>query len=262
MARDNNLCIYVISDSTGRTAELVMKAVLVQFPAIIPTIKKFSKVQTKEEIISILNKALHDHGIVIYSLVSKKLRNVVQREGKKRNLFLFDLLGPLMRKLHSVFNLIPLLEPGLLKHSPHDEDLRLVEAIHYTLKHDDGLGLETVHAADIVILGVSRTLKTPSSIYVACTHSLKVANIPIILETDVPREVFRGEGRKIGFTIDPERLLLLRKERVKSMPDYTNIKGIYKELEYSREVFRRFQGVHVIDVTNQSIEEIAARIVN
>jgi len=192
--------------------------------------------------------------------VSKELWDLIQREGKKQGLILFDLLGPLISKLNSIFNLMPVLKPGLLKHR-HEEYLRLAEAIHYTLKHDDGLGIETIHEADLVILGVSRTLKTPTSIYLSCTNGLKVANIPIILNVDIPKKIHRMNIRKVGFTINPERLCSIRKKRTKNLPNYANLKSIHRELEYSYQIFRHIYGIQVIDVTNLSIEEIASKIV-
>jgi len=260
LTKESPFCVYVVSDSTGRTAELVMNAVLAQFPDTIPKIKKFPNVQKKEEVSRILNEVKDEKGIVIYSFVVKELRSLIQREGKKRGLILFDLLGPLIGKLHSTLNLIPVLKPGLLKH-PYEEDLRLAEAIHFTLKHDDGLGMETIQDADLIIFGVSRTLKTPSSIYLSCTNGLKVANIPIIPNSDIPKELHHIKIRKAGFTIDPERLCSIRKKRIKKLPAYTDLKSIYKELEYCDHVFRRIYGIQIIDVTNLSIEEIASKII-
>jgi regulator of PEP synthase PpsR (kinase-PPPase family) len=254
--------VFVISDATGRTAHSVIRAILVQFPQIKPRLHTFSNVRTAEKISEILREANAASGIIIYSFVSQELRRYIRNEGKKYDLMLFDLLGPFIAKMHRLFNMIPKSTPGLLA---HHESLRLAEAIDFTLKHDDGLGMESIREADLIILGVSRTAKTPSSIYLACNYFLKVANIPIIPDIEPPKSVIEVKTRKVGFTMEPERLAAIRKSRLRLLPElreYTDLKSVFFEIEHSESVFRRLRLKQVINVTDLSVEEIASRIVD
>jgi regulator of PEP synthase PpsR (kinase-PPPase family) len=155
-------------------------------------------------------------------------------------------------------DLVPGLLPGL-----GEESIRLAESIDFTLRHDDGQGIETLGRADLIIVGVSRTSKTPTSLYVSCNHSLKVANVPIIAGIDPPKKIFTLKRRKIGLTIAPETLAFIRQRRLKyaESSEYTDTRHIRSELEYSHRVFEQIEGLQVIDVTNRSIEEIANKIV-
>jgi hypothetical protein len=143
-----------------------------------------------------------------------------------------------------------------------EESIRLAESIDFTLRHDDGQGIETLGKADLIILGVSRTSKTPTSLYLSCNNGLKVANVPIVSNVEPPRKVFTLKRRRIGLTIAPERLAYIRKKRLKyaGSSDYTDIRHIREEIEYSHRIFERIDGLQVVDVTNNSIEEIANKI--
>jgi regulator of PEP synthase PpsR (kinase-PPPase family) len=255
--------IFVVSDSTGTTAEMVINAVLVQFEDIMPVFKKFPFIRTKEQIKVILKQAHEVKGVVIYSLVSRELRSWIRKEKRTMDIHAFDLLGPILDRIRKEWDLTPLLEPGLLR-GIGEESLRLAEAIDFTLKHDDGLGQETLHMADLLIMGVSRTSKTPTSIYLSCNHGLKVANIPIVLDMRPPEKVFAlHKVQKIGFTISPERLAFIRQKRMKNvdgMDYYLDISDIRNELAYSRRMMNQVKGLEVIDVTYSSIEEVVGRI--
>jgi regulator of PEP synthase PpsR (kinase-PPPase family) len=253
------LHVFVVSDATGRTAESVVKAVLVQFPDIEPRVSRFQNIRTQERILEILDQAQAVSAIVIYSFVSEALRLFIRKEGKRRDLILFDLLGPLISKVHTLFNLMPVSKPGLITHI-HEESLRIADAINFTLNHDDGLGLDTIDEADLIILGVSRTSKTPTSFYVACNHHLKVANVPILPGRDIPEKIYQLSKLKVGFTISPERLGMLRKRRGKYLTDYADIRGVSREVLHSEDIFRRLHQIRVIDINDLSIEEIASKI--
>lgn len=254
-----SLQVLVISDATGRTAESVITAVLLQFPNIRPLVRRFANVRTREEIVEILHLAEEVSGIVIYSLVSSDLRGFIHREASKRGLIQFDVLGPILAKVRKLFNLIPISTPGLLEHV-HEESLRVAEAIDFTVRHDDGLGMDTIHKADLLILGVSRVSKTPTSIFLACNHLLKVANYPIIRDQILPEEISRAGIPKVGLTIAPEILVEIRRQRIKYLPDYTDPKLIYGELAHAESVFRRSGVAQVIDVSYLSVEECARKI--
>jgi regulator of PEP synthase PpsR (kinase-PPPase family) len=255
--------IFIVSDSTGTTAELVINAVLVQFKDIVPVFKKFPFIRTKEQIKAILDQAHEVKGVVIYSLVSQGLRAWIRKEKRTMDISAFDLLGPILDRIRKQWDLTPLLEPGLLR-GIGEESLRLAEAIDFTLRHDDGLGQETLQMADLLIMGVSRTSKTPTSLYLSCNHGLKVANIPIVLDVRPPEKVFAlPRIQKIGFTISPERLAFIRQKRMKNvegMDYYLDISDIRNELAYSRRIMNQVKGLEVIDVTYSSIEEVVGRI--
>lgn len=253
--------VFIVSDSTGLTAEMVINAVLVQFKDIKPIFKKFPYIKTKEQIKAILTKAEEVQGIVIYSLVLQELRNWLRTEKRKINVYTIDLLGPIIDRIGRLWNLNPELRPGLLR-GIGEESIRLAESIDFTLKHDDAQGIETLNKADLILLGVSRTSKTPTSLYLSCNNNLKVANVPIILGIKLPNQVLKAKIQRVGFTISPERLAFIRQKRLKytELPDYTDITQIRKELEYSHRIFSQIKGLQIIDVTNSSIEEIANKV--
>jgi len=253
--------VFIVSDATGITAEMVISAVLVQFKEIDPVFKKFPYIKTREQINAILTQAEAVQGIVFYSLVSQQLRTWIRREKRKTNVYAIDLLGPLLGRMGKIWNLNPLLNPGLLRNIG-EESFRLAESIDFTLRHDDGNGTDTLDMADLIILGVSRTSKTPTSLYLSCNNNLKVANVPIIPTMKPPNGVFTLKIQKVGFTITPERLAFIRQKRLKyaGSTDYTDLTIIRKELEYSHRIFSQIKGLHIIDVTNSSIEEVSNKI--
>ncbi len=243
------------------TAEMVINAVLVQFKQIKPVYNKFPYVKTQEEIRPILSQAHAVKGIVIYSIVSPELRALIRRERRARDIYAIDLIGPILDRIRKQWDLLPLLEPGLLR-GIGEESLRLAESIDFTLKHDDGQGVESLGKADLLILGVSRTSKTPTSLYLSCNQGLKVANVPIIHSMRPPNRVFTAKVQKIGFTIEPDRLAFIRRRRLKYSDaiDYLDVTHIKDELDYSRRIFNQIEGLQVIDVSYSSIEEVAGRI--
>jgi regulator of PEP synthase PpsR (kinase-PPPase family) len=260
-APKKNAHVFIISDGTGLTAERVISAVLVQFKQITPIFKRFPYIKTKEQIENIFAKAENLEAIVIYSLVEKKLRTWISTEQRKRDVYAIDLLGPLLQRMGRLWDMIPVFRPGLLE-GLGEESIRLAESIDFTLRHDDGQGIETLGKTDLIILGVSRTSKTPTSLYLSCNNSLKVANIPIIDNVPLPKKVFTLKKRKVGLTIAPERLAFIRQKRFKyaGSSEYTDMRHIRNELEYSHKIFRQIDRLQVIDVTNSSIEEIANKI--
>ena len=255
--------VYILSDATGITAERVINAALVQFQeAVAPEYRRFPFIKSKQEIKEVMASAEADQGIVIYSLAQADLRTSAKEEQRRSSAYTIDLLGPLLDQIGKRLNAVPSLRPGLMDRYGGDS-FNLVQAIHYTLRHDDGQRPEGLHQADMIILGVSRTSKTPTSLFLACHHNLKVANVPIIRGIEPPEELFTAPGRKIGFTITPARLSFLRRQRFKNgdLPVYTDRKAIAEELKYCQRIYNRIAGLELIDVTNTPIEETANRIV-
>ena len=257
------LHVFIVSDATGMTAERVITVVMAQFKKIKPIFKRFPYIRTKEQVEDIFTRAEAHDGIVVYSVVSPDLNGWIRSEKRKRDVYTVDFFGPLLKRMGSLLNMIPTIvfRPGLLR-TVGEESIRAAEAIDFTLKHDDGQGIENLGRADLIILGVSRTSKTPTSLYLSCNHSLKVANVPIILGINPPKKIFTLKRRKIGFTISPEWLTAIRQKRLKyaGEMDYTDLVHIRKELAYCHGIFSRIDGLQLIDVTNSSIEEIANNI--
>lgn len=255
--------VYIISDATGITAERVINAVLVQFKASVePKFERFPQVKTAEEIGAIMAKAQEAGGIVIYSLAADHLRKAIRHAGRTGKVLTIDLLGPLLKRVGALMNAVPALRPGLMDRFG-DRSLSLARSIDFTLSHDDGQNLQDLAQADLVILGVSRTSKTPTSLYLSCNHALKVANVPIVQGLDPPPEVFQVACRRVGFIISPARLAFLRRGRFKDQapPEYVDQRAIALELNHCRRVFQRIPDLEIIDVTNIPIEEVANRIV-
>ncbi|MBW2107373.1 MAG: kinase/pyrophosphorylase [Deltaproteobacteria bacterium] len=254
--------VYIVSDSTGMTAERVISAVVLQFKSVKPVFKRFPYIKTKKQLESILTRAQERQGIVIYSLVSQELRKWMNQEKRTRDVYTIDLLGPLLKQMARLWNMIPAFRPGLLK-GVGEASIRLAEAIDFTLRHDDGQGINTLGKADLILIGVSRTSKTPTSLYLSCNNGLKVANVPIVPHVEPPQKIFTLKRRKVGLTIAPERLAFIRQKRLKYVGsmDYTDLSSIREELAYSHAIFERIGGIQVIDVTHSSIEEVANKIV-
>lgn len=255
--------VFIVSDATGVTAERVITAALVQFKTIEPVYNRFPFLQSQDRVDEILVEAEKVNAIIIYSLVTEELRAYFRKASRKKRIYSFDLLGPLLRRMERLWNVIPALSPGLLEPAGA-ESLRLSESIDYTLKHDDGLGIKTLDKADLIILGISRTSKTPTSIYLSCNNSLKVANMPIIPFVQPPEEIFKLNTRKVGFTISPEKAAIIRKKRLlyTGETEYSDLRSIRKEVLFSHRIFRQAKNIHVIDVSNRSIEEISEIIMS
>ena len=260
---DEPLNIFVVSDATGATAEAVATSVLMQFSGAQARIRRFPFVRTVAEVQALLAQAPERQCIIIFTVVSPDLRHAILTGGHARDLTMVDLIGPLMSIFASALKQPPSQIPGI--QSGEQSELRQVtEAIHFTLRHDDGLGLETLDQADVVILGVSRTGKTPTSIFLSC-QKLKVANVPIVHPLPLPESVLATPAKKVGFRIALERLVQVRSERaqrmgVEALAGYSSEAAILQELEYCEEVYRRIPGLRTIDVTTRSVEEIAAWI--
>jgi len=250
--------VFVVSDATGMTAERVIRAALVQFSDIDPKFKKFTFVRERERIREILDSAEQLEAVVIYSLASLGTRKWLRAENRTRSVYTIDLLGPPLKLMEKLWNVVPDFRPGILS-GPDGETMRLAESIDFTLKHDDGQNIASIDQAELMILGISRTSKTPTSLFLSCNFNLRVANYPIILGDQIPEAIFHAPARMIGFTITPKRAAYIRRRRLQYAGEvlYTDIEHIKKELRYSHKVFSKLSGLHVVDVTDLSIEEIA-----
>ncbi len=257
--------IFVVSDSTGETAELVCKAALSQFEGLNYTLDKFPSITSKANIDEIMNLALKEGAsLVIYTLASSALREYMMRKAKEAEIFSVDVLGPVISSIERVSGMRAKERPGLLRRMD-EAYFRRIRAIEFAVKCDDGRYLPGIKGADVVLIGVSRSSKTPVSMYLAY-RGIFAANVPLIPEVEVPKELLEIDRRRIfGLTIHPEKLVQIRQERLKLMGlgpevNYVKLERVLQELEYAEGVMRRL-GVPVIDVTNKAIEETAHEII-
>ncbi|QSX08402.1 kinase/pyrophosphorylase [Alkalibacter rhizosphaerae] len=257
--------IYVISDSLGETGELVAKAGKIQFNNSISEIKRFPFVLETEQIDEILYEAKDENSVVIFTLVIPAMKKYIMDKCKEYNIPAVDVLGPVIEALSNLTHREPLFEAGLNRRLDADY-FKKVEAIEFAVKYDDGKDSRGIRKADVVLLGISRTSKTPLSMYLA-HKNIKVANIPLVPEVDPPKELFEGiKGTIIGLTNDPDKLNSIRQERLKALGlDYTatyaNMERILNELDYAEKLFHKLR-CPVINVSTKAIEETASIILS
>ena len=258
--------IYLISDSTGETLDRIFMALKAQFQNFKYEVHNFSFTRTENQINKILNEAKKkENSIILYTVVENKLAKHLTIESEKKNIPCFGVLGDLIlnfsKILHQKATHIP---SG--QHALNDEYYERVEAIQFTMNHDDGNMIEDINKSDIILLGVSRTSKTPTSIYLA-NRGYKISNIPLVNENSLPEYLKKNYSSTcvIGLTTEPKRLIDLRKNRMSSIKEnenieYTNIEKITEEIENAKKTFRKYKWP-VIDVTRKSVEETAASII-
>jgi len=252
--------VYVLSDSVGETAELVIKAGLSQFNNGEYKIQRIPYVEDKNTIDEALQLANEKQGIIGFTLVDPSLRNYLNERAGEMDIEVIDIMGPMLASMERVYKNPPRLEPGLV-HKLDEDYFKRVEAIEFAVKYDDGRDSRGIARADIILIGVSRTSKTPLSQYLA-NKRIKVANVPIVPEVDPPEELLEVDPRKcIGLRISPEKLNEIRKERLKALglgdqATYANMKRIHQELDYFNDLVDQI-GCKVVDVSNKAVEETA-----
>lgn len=215
-----------------------------------------------EQVREILHEAAQTGGFIVHTLVSEELRHLILVEGRFHNVDSIDLMGPLLASLAELLKIQPRSVPGLFDSSY----MQRIEAIDYTVRHDDGRNIHDLDRAEIVLIGVSRTAKTPLSIYLA-NRGWRVANIPIILGIDPPAQLFQlPRKRVVGLILKPERLVDLRKSRVEKMGTnrrgYADLDHIRREVAYFYQLLDRRRDWPVLDVTTKPIEETASEVVS
>jgi len=256
--------IYVISDGTGKTAEGVVKAALTQFEDAPVEIVRFGGIRNLEQVEEIVDKAQESGGFIVHTLVSQKMRTLILNDGRMAHVPTIDLMGPMLARLSELLEAKPRSVPGLfLTFDPGY--IQRIEAIDFTVRHDDGQNIDDLEQAEIILLGVSRTSKTPLSIYLGY-RGWKVANIPLVLGIDAPRQLFSlPKKRVVGLIIRPERLAELRQARVEHMgvgaAGYADLEHIRQEMAYAYEIFDQRRDWPLVDVTTKPIEETAAEVV-
>ncbi|MCZ2259350.1 pyruvate, water dikinase regulatory protein [Sporosarcina sp. G11-34] len=261
------LSLFIVSDSVGETAELVAKAAISQFNQGFNTVsvKRFSHIEDETQLQEIAYLAEQQEALVVYTLVKSEMRHKLRNECVIRKIQCIDLLGPLVKKMGVELGQEPLEEPGLVRQL--DEDyFRKIEAIEFAVKYDDGRDPRGILKADIVLIGVSRTSKTPLSQYLA-HKQYKVANVPLVPEVDPPEELFQIDPQKcFALIISPEKLNSIRKERLialglKDDANYAQLDRIENEIIHFKNVASKI-GCTIIDVTNRAVEETANVIIS
>ena len=262
----NTYEIYLISDSTGETIDRIFVALKSQFPDFKYNMNNFSFTRTQNQIKEIIKNTKNSKNVIIlYTLVEDKLSEFLLKEAKKKGIPCFGVLGDLISNFSTLLKQESLNIPSR-QHKLNDEYYDRVEAIQFTIRHDDGNETDDIEDSDIIILGVSRTSKTPTSIYLA-NRGYKTSNIPLVNEKSIPEKVKKNKNKIciVGLTTDPERLIDLRKNRMRSIKEkentnYTNLKAISDEVKQAKNTFKKFNWP-VIDVTRKSVEETAAAII-
>ncbi|MEW6325870.1 MAG: pyruvate, water dikinase regulatory protein [Nitrospirota bacterium] len=255
--------LFVASDATGETAEKVVNAALSQFGKPNLLVTRHTDIRTEAQVISLIDEAASKEALVVYTIISPQLRTLLHRRAVRLKVGAIDLMGNLLTHLAAHLHRSPLSQPGLL-HKIDADYFRRIDAVDFAVKHDDGQSPQTLHEADIVLVGVSRTTKTPLSIYLA-RDGWKVANVPLVYGIEPPAELFTINQRRIfGLTIDPQRLAHIRKARLRHLPvrvgmalEYADMDYILKETAYSKELFAQHPGWRILDVTGRAVEEVA-----
>ena len=263
----NSHNIYLISDSTGETLDRIFLALKAQFKNFDYQINQFSFTRTETQIKKIIENAKKNKNpIILYTIVNNKLAKFLTDESSKKKIPCFGVLGELILNFSKLLNQKASHEPSG-QHALNKEYYDRIEAIQFTMNHDDGNNIKDIEKSDILLLGVSRTSKTPTSIYLA-NRGYKVANIPLIPErSNLPDALIKEAKKKciIGFVCDATRLSDVRRNRVQSLHenqrvDYIDEKKIMNELENSKKLFKKYNWP-IIDVTRKSVEETAASII-
>ena len=258
--------IYLISDSTGETLDRIFTAIKAQFKNIDYKIHTYSFTRTENQILKILSNAKENqNSIILYSIVDSSLAKYLARNSEEKKIPCFGVLGDLILSFSKLLNQKASHQPSG-QYTLNDEYYKRIEAIQFTMNHDDGNLVKDIKKSDIILLGVSRTSKTPTSIYLA-NKGYKISNIPLVNENSIP-ETLKEDPKVtciVGLSTEAERLADIRKNRMNSLKEsqnksYTDLSKIKKEVEDAKNTFKKYKWP-IIDVTRKSVEETAASII-
>ena len=262
----NTYQIYLISDSTGETLDRIFLALKAQFKNIEYKVHSYSFTRTENQILKILDDAKkNENSVILYTIVDNNLAKYLANVSDKKKIPCFGVLGNLILNFSKILNQKASHEPSG-QHVLNEEYYDRIEAIQFTMNHDDGNLLNDVEKSDIILVGVSRTSKTPTSIYLA-NKGFKTSNIPLVNENSLPIKLRENPQITcvVGLNTEPERLVDLRKNRMSSLKEtentkYTSIENIKKEITDAKKTFQKYKWPS-IDVTRKSVEETAASII-
>jgi len=262
----NTYQIYLISDSTGETIDRIFLALKAQFVNIEYKVHSYSFTRTQNQILKILDDAKkNNNSIILYTIVDNNLAKYLANKSDEKKIPCFGVLGNLILSFSKLLNQKASHQPSG-QHALNDEYYRRIEAIQFTMNHDDGNLTNEIEKSDIILLGVSRTSKTPTSIYLA-NKGYKTSNIPLVNEKSIPEKLKKLPNMNciVGLTAEPERLVDIRKNRLTNLKEientkYVDIETIRYEIEEAKKTFKKYRWP-MIDVTRKSVEETAASII-
>jgi regulator of PEP synthase PpsR (kinase-PPPase family) len=262
----NTYQIYLISDSTGETLDRIFLALKAQFQNIEYKVHSYSFTRTENQILKILEDAKkNENSVILYTIVDNNLAKYLANVSDEKKIPCFGVLGNLILNFSKILNQKASHEPSG-QHALNDEYYDRIEAIQFTMNHDDGNLVNDIEKSDIILVGVSRTSKTPTSIYLA-NKGFRTSNIPLVNENSLPQKLRKNPQLTcvVGLNTEPERLVDLRKNRMNSLKEtenikYTDLENIKKEIEDAKKTFRKYKWPS-IDVTRKSVEETAASII-
>jgi hypothetical protein len=257
------LTIFIVSDATGETAERMVRSVVVQFKDAPTSVVRRPRVRTPRQVRAVVQEAAGLQSIIVHTLVSYDLRRLMLAQSRAHGVDSMDLMGPMLDRLVTHLRLAPRQKPGLFRQLA-DVRTREIEAVEFAFRHDDGQRAHELNKAEVVLVGVSRTMKTPVTLYLAY-RGWFAANVPIILEIPLPRELFRLPRKRVFCLVTaPDRLLELRSARADAfnipLEPYASRAHVRAELLHSRRLSRD-HGWRQIDVTSKSVEEAAREII-
>ncbi len=265
MEGDRTHKVFILADGTGETAEKVATAALTQFRGIDVESQTFTRVRSKFEIRELMERAHREHAFVVYTVIDPEHRDLIQNTARELNIECADLIGGLVLKLTTFLAAQPLLTPGI-QHQLDAEYFRRIEAVEFAVKSDDGQSPQNLHRADMILIGLSRTSKTPLSMYLA-HKGYRVANVPLVPEIPAPKELFEIDQEKIyALIIDLNSLVRVRHQRLRQLglpPDaeYAARENIARELRWCREFYARHPTWPVVDTSGRAVEETAAEVI-
>ena len=263
---NNTYQIYLISDSTGETLDRIFLALKAQFVNIEYKVHSYSFTRTENQILKILDDAKkNENSVILYTIVDNNLAKYLANESDKKTIPCFGVLGNLILNFSKILNQKASHEPSG-QHALNEEYYERIEAIQFTMNHDDGNLVSDIDKSDIVLIGVSRTSKTPTSIYLA-NRGFKTSNIPLVNENSIPVKLREKPHSTcvVGLSTEPERLVEIRKNRMNSLKEsentkYTSIENIKREVDEAKKTFQKYRWPS-IDITRKSVEETAASII-
>ena len=262
----NTYQIYLISDSTGETLDRIFLALKAQFKNIDYKIHSYSFTRTENQILKILEDAeTNENSVILYTIVDNNLAKYLANMSDTKKIPCFGVLGNLILNFSKILNQKASHEPSG-QHVLNEEYYERIEAIQFTMNHDDGNSINDIEKSDIILVGVSRTSKTPTSIYLA-NRGFKTSNIPLVNENSLPKKLRDNPKLTcvVGLSTEPQRLVDIRKNRMNSLKEneninYTSIENIKKEVLNAKKTFQKYKWPS-IDVTRKSVEEAAASII-
>tara|TARA_Y100000389_G_scaffold175801_1_gene186837 strand:+ start:262 stop:1080 length:819 start_codon:yes stop_codon:yes gene_type:complete len=256
--------VYLVSDSTGETLDRIFLSLKSQFANFEYEKKEFAFVRTEQQIDKIIKECNKiENCLILYTIVETKLAKYISNKSDKNNVPCFGILGNLILSFSKLLNQKAIHKPSA-QHVLDEDYYKRIEAIQFTMAHDDGKKVDDINDADVILLGVSRTSKTPTSIYLA-NRGYKTVNVPLVLNQKIPDGLEQNRSSCIiGLIADPDRLADIRRNRVAIMKDYTlkeytDLNSIKEEIEKSKKLFKK-NNWPIIDVTRRSVEETAASI--